>query len=108
MYSSDPDAFANIGARGGQKFQRGLATGPVVFCSGLSANGSAFLQQMSLDELVPVQLDDQLGCPREHEHVFFVDEAAGTLNCFSLVSGSSKELFSLDGYVPQGASMTSL
>ena len=69
------------------KYQEGVFGGSVVFCSGISSNGSSFLHQMSLDEMVPEHLDDQLACPQQYENVFYIDEQTLTISASSNISG---------------------
>lgn len=81
------------------KYQDGVFGGSVVFCAGISSNGSAFLHQMQLDEMVPEHLDDHLACPQQYENVFYIDEQNLSISAFSNITGKQQALFSIKKYV---------
>jgi len=54
---------------------------------------------MSLDEMIPTHLDDQLQCHRQYENVFYIDEQSLSICAFSNIAGKQSTLFSIKRYV---------
>jgi hypothetical protein len=72
---------------------------PSAVCSQISANGSVFQQQISVEDLVPKNQDEQVECPIDYDRIYYVDDQSLQLSCFSTITTQYISLFDLTPFL---------